>query len=188
MNDLTKLREATDKVLHGLNADESLKHRILQRAAAEDNKRQHVFRALPAFCSVVAVLLVAVAALNGLQPVSPAGSVEMYVFAAGEKETIPPEKESSPLPEGFDPEDVISIELSGVGIIRDSVHCTALTRTLMNGSQKTEPFTASGDVLLQITTSSGNVYRFETDEPYLSGEAYWTCPGFFTLFHRLLDQ
>ena len=77
MKDLNRLREVSDNVLHDLTAGESLKHRILQQAASgTGEERRRVIRLLPAFCGVIAALLVAAIALNGLSPVAPSSSVK----------------------------------------------------------------------------------------------------------------
>ena len=74
MSDPAKLREASEKVLYGLRADDTLKQKILMKAAAGgDTGSRRAFRPLPVFCGVVAALLVAVIALNGLEPAVPEG-------------------------------------------------------------------------------------------------------------------
>ena len=96
MSDPAKLREASEKVLYGLRADDTLKQKILIKAAAGgDAGSRRAFRPLPVFCGVVAALLVAVIALNGLEPAVPAGSVEINVFAAGDNETVSPAEDGT---------------------------------------------------------------------------------------------
>ncbi len=86
MTKLEKMPQITDQVLHGLVADEGLKHRIVQKAAslpAEEERRNSSFRLAPVLlCSLVAVMILAVFLLNGLQSTElepihsfPAGSV-----------------------------------------------------------------------------------------------------------------
>ena len=193
MKDLNRLREVSDNVLHDLTAGESLKHRILQQAASGiGEERRRVIRLLPAFCGVIAALLVAAIALNGLSPVAPSSSVEMNVFAAGDKETVPPDDRGSEgifLLPGIDPEDVVSVEISGRGVISDPDQCAALMRTLSEEAQPADPAAEmTAGASLNIMTAEGRLISFEAEDPYLSGDGCWSCPGFFTQFSSLLEK
>ena len=192
VKDLTKLHEASDIVLHGLTADESLKHRIILKAVSEaQNVRPRVFRPMPAFCGIIAVLLLAVALLDGLKPVSPAGSVEINVFAAGDKETVSPAEPSPsvylPFPDLIDPADVRSVELSGQGSISNQQDCTALIRILLDESQPSERNVPVSGSVLTIRTDDDAII-FTVDAPYLFGDGCWCCPGFFSRFSQLLEK
>ena len=67
MNKLERLPEYTDSILHGLTADQALKHRILKEAAEQPKKKNILlFHAVPVLCSMIAVLLFAVVLLNEL--------------------------------------------------------------------------------------------------------------------------
>ena len=84
---LENLREETESALYGLTADDSLKYRILQKAAQtpiEEKKR--IFRPFPVLCSVLAVLLLLTVALNQVRPLSTVEAGDITVFAAGRKE------------------------------------------------------------------------------------------------------
>ena len=193
MKDLTNLREVSETVLHGLTADASLKNRILQQAASDaENRKPSAFRLVPAFCGVIAALLIAAVALNGLQPVSPAGSVEIKVFAAGDQETVPPGDDaavdSRSILSGADPSDVYSVELSGSGMVSDRKECAALAGILIRESVPAEPVDPCSADVLTITTVSGQKIMYEAAAPYLIGEKCWSCPGFFTLLEQLLKE
>ena len=71
MTDLNHLRNESEKALYGLKADETLKYRILQNAAAEpERKTRKSFQLIPVMCVVAAALLFSVLLLNGIPPVS----------------------------------------------------------------------------------------------------------------------
>ena len=190
MNDLTRLREVSDRVLYGLTADESLKRRILQRAAGNtDAGRKRIFHPIPVFCGVIAVLLAGVISLNSIKPVIPSDSVEMNVFAAGYKETVPPAgndtDESSPFPESINPDSVVRIELRGVGIIDDPKQCFSLIRLLQDKSHPAKAVETSSSSDLIIVFSDGDRFVFGTDNSSsLCGNGSWICPEFFTAFRQ----
>ena len=192
MNDLNRLREVSDRELYGLTADESMKHRILQRATGgADTERQRIFRPLPVFCCVIAVLMTGVIALSGIKPVLPSDSVEMNVFAAGYKETVPPSDnqndEFSPIPEDINPESIVSIELRGVGIIDDPAQCFSLIRVLHEESQPAKEAGTPSSSDLIISFSDGKSIVFSTDHSSrLYGNGSWSCPAFFSEFRQLL--
>ena len=192
MSDPAKLREASEKVLYGLRADDTLKQKILMKAAAGgDTGSRRAFRPLPVFCGVVAALLVAVIALNGLEPAVPAGSVEINVFAAGDNETVPPAEDGTGEAAVLaiaDPDQVVSVELKGVGTVTDPEQCASLLQVLTGEARPASDGVPSPDGVLKITYSSGDVALYQTKEPYLTGDASWTCQGFFSLFRPLADQ
>ena len=190
MNDLSKLRETSDRVLYTLTADESLKNRILLKAAAGENsnQRRRAFRALPAVCMVVAVLLIGAAALNNLQPVSPAGSVEMNYFAAGDKETVPSGNSFSSEMKEAGPENIVSVEITGTGIIDDPDQCSDLMSLLNEEAIPVEHPAAENAYAVIFRTAEGEEIRFNAEDPYLFGDESWTCPGFFARFRKMLDQ
>ena len=194
MKRLEELRDVTDTVLAGLTADESLKHKILQRAAEySDESSMRSFRPLPVLCSVITVLLVAVCLLNSLHPVTPAGSVEMNVFAAGSDDIIQPEDDSVRHNENevirlILPEDAVSVELSGSGVINDAQQCVSLIETLCQYAVPACSDSSEGDTSVIITFSDGSVLTFKAEEPFLIGEEQWSCPEFFRLIQQMLDN
>ena len=160
MNRIEDLRRVTDNTLHGLIADDSLKFRILQKAAQSgQDSRKRAFRPVPVLCSLIALLVVAVVALSTLKPVAPSNPGEMNVFAAGSKETDAPYT-------SIDPDTVISVELSGIGTVTDPEQCAELIALL----QQDEAVSASGaqeeGSELTVTSGDGTVYRY-----ILSGQA-----------------
>ena len=65
-----ELRQITENTLHSLIADESLKFKILQKAASsEQNDMSRQKRIIPAFCTVLAFLLIAAFSLNSIRAV-----------------------------------------------------------------------------------------------------------------------
>lgn len=67
-----ELRTATEKALSGLTADESLKQKILLKASeSEQKEHEPVYRPVLKLCAIVGVLLLMVAGLNSIRPLSP---------------------------------------------------------------------------------------------------------------------
>ena len=179
-----ELRTATDKALCGLTADESLRSRILQKAAgAGQEERRSAFRPVPALCGVIVVLLIAVFALNGLNSVSPVDPGEMNVFAAGSDDTA-----VSVIPDFVDPEDVVSVEITGIGTLTGAERCAALVSLLREKAAPAESSVPSAKSRLNITLADGSVIRYTVDEPVLSAAAAWSCPEFFDLFRQELGR
>ena len=50
MSRIEELRQVTDQTLHGLTADDSLKFRILQKAAGGEETKKPYFKPVPVFC------------------------------------------------------------------------------------------------------------------------------------------
>ena len=79
-----ELRQITENTLHSLIADESLKFKILQKAASsEQNDMSRQKRIIPAFCTVLAFLLIAVFSLNSIRAVPGSEPGELNSFVAG---------------------------------------------------------------------------------------------------------
>lgn len=178
-----ELRRITDNTLHGLVADESLKFRILQKAAGQDKASAlRPFRAMPALCAVIAALLIAVLALNTLQPVTSAGPGEIIAFAAGN----PDSHDSAILPSGFDMRSVVKIELTGIGTVTDPQQCILLCTLLKDQSESVEPGEVSNKNRLVISLSDGTSVSFDAADPFLTGSdgRIWSCAAFFTDFNN----
>ncbi len=185
------LREATDKVLFGLTADDSLKQRILQNAASGRNSSsRRFFSPVPAFCAVIAMLLITVGVLNNLRPVDPAASVEMNVFSAGSVDISPsPDSEVSVLPAGFVSENVTSVEMSGYKPVTDPQECAALIAALEESELSAESVDAESAGSVVIHSSDGSSYRFDVCEPYLLSDGQCRrCETFFTLYHEISKE
>ena len=129
MSRIEELREVTDQTLHGLTADDSLKFRILQKAAGGEETKKPYFKPVPVFCAACAVLLVMVMALNSLKPVSNTPG-EINVFAAGSTEKPADMEQAGLLPAGFEAGSVVSVELDGVGSVTDLEKCASLAGML----------------------------------------------------------
>ena len=184
MNNLEELHAVSDKVLSGLTADDSLKQRILQTAVLSGEKAQkRGFSPIPAFCSVIVLLLITVGVLNNLRPVDPASSVEMNVFSAGSVEISPsPEQSVSGLPAGIIPDNIISFELSDSVIVSSADKCAALAEALGKCITCEEPADTDSDRHLIIRCKDGNQYQFNVSEPYISNGLCWSCEAFFSLY------
>ncbi len=193
MSDLNKLREVSDQILHELTADESLKQRILEKAA-DTSKVSPIstFRPLPVFCSIMVLLLTAAVVLNRLQPVNSAADVEMNVFAAGNRETVPPEDgltgETGSILTGIEPEDIVAVELSGSDTITDPELCVSLIRILIDEAVPAEEPETDKDEKLIIRTGHGSEIVFDIAAPYLVGDRCWLCRPFFSMLQEIADE
>ena len=181
------LREATDKVLFGLTADDSLKQRIFQKAASDrESSSRRLFGPVPAFCAVVAMLLITVGVLNNLAPVNPAASVEMNVFSAGSVDISPaPDYPVSVFPAGFSSEIVSSVEINEKKPVTDPEECAALIAALEESEITDQPFGADSEGQVIVHCSDGSSYQFIASEPYLSYDGQsWICESFFALYQE----
>ena len=188
---LRDLPQITDKTLHGLTADDTIKHRIIQKVTESGRPEpQKRFRPVPVLCGLIAAALIAAIALNGINPVQPVSPGEMNVFAAGSKDSdstvaIP---ESGFLPE-LEPDAVVSIEITGLGKCTDPSACASLISTLKDEAVLYESNAAlSGAAQLQITLRDGSPMIFYADEPCLFGDQCYLCPTFFECFREALDR
>ena len=192
MKNLDQLHEVTDKALWGLTADESLKYRILQKAAmtGPEKSSRPGRRFIPVLCSSVALLLVCLFAVNGLKPVVPA---DMKVFPAGQLNLASQEGNQVNPSAAFSfpvlkPDSVTSVEWKNEGIVADSGICNKLIHRLQDQSEKKEdvPFEENG--ILIITAGDGTSFEYPVDEPYiLEGGTIWDCSSFFELFRQSAD-
>lgn len=179
------LRQITDNTLHSLIADESLKYRILQKAASSeqiDKSRQK--RLIPVFCTVLAALLIAAVSLNSIQAVPSSVPGDLNSFTAGGTDPA----SSFPLPEGFNPDSVLSVEMEGLGTVNDPGQCAALTQLLIDQSVSTDHMDPAADGKLIITSSGGQTCVFEVCNPYLISQdnQCWSCSGFFSEFSKMI--
>ncbi len=178
-----ELRQITENTLHSLIADESLKFRILQKAASSEHQdRSYGRKLVPVFCTVLAALLIAAISLNSIQAVPSSAPGELNSFTAGGTNT------SSLLPEDFNPDSVLSVRIEHLGSIDDSDHCSALTQLLLDQSVQADLIDSVTDGKLFITTSEGESYVFLIRDPYLISQdnQCWSCPAFFSQFNKLI--
>lgn len=183
MNRPEDIRVVTDKALYGLTADESLKFRILQKAAACNEKEQRRFaHPVPVLCAVVAFLVIVAVSINGIQPVQPVVPGEMTVFAAGgtDERTV---SSIAKIESGH----VVSVEVTGLGTIADSTQCDSLVGLLKNNADSTAEEPEQWTDKIVIRTDDGSVYEYNAAEPYLADGANLQCPAFFSMMHELLD-
>ena len=188
MSRIEELREVTDQTLHGLTADDSLKFRILQKAAGGEETKKPYFKPVPVFCAACAVLLVMVLALNSLKPVSNTPG-EINVFAAGSTEKPADMEQAGLLPAGFEAGSVVSVELDGVGSVTDLEKCASLAGMLDGRASASEYAYAACGSHLKITAADGTVLTFGANEPYLIAEdgSCWSCPEFFTELRKEIE-
>lgn len=186
-----ELRRAAENTLYGLTADDSLKYRILQKAAEhEDSKKRKLLHPLPALCSVLAMLFVAILALNSLQPVNSAGPGEINAFTAGNIQEDLSEEVSNPF-KRINSDSVISVNISGESSVNDHDMCAALIALLQDAAASDAArIDSAKKCRLQISSSDGTVYEFDADNPYLSdSEGHnWNCSEFFSEFDRLVKE
>ena len=178
------LRQITENTLHSLVADESLKYRILQKAASSEQiDRSRRKKLIPVFCTVLAALLIAAVSLNSLQSVPSSGPGELNSFTAGNTDDA-----SSVFPENFNPDSVVSLEVERLGTIVDADQCSALSKLLLNQSVPADIADPAEDGRLIVTTSDGNSYVFITGNPYLISpdQQCWSCPAFFREINSII--
>jgi len=174
-----ELRSATDKALHGLTADESLKQRILLKASQNTQpSRNSVSRPVLKLCAVVGVLLLMVVALNSVRPLSPSTSGEMNVFAAGGKDTA----SATPFSQ-IDIDDVSGISIDGVDY--DDALGADVIRLLQSEAKETDADIPAGNNYIVIRMKNGKEYAFGISEPYVYNDSKcWTCSGLFSLLQN----
>ena len=191
MKNPEELREVSEKVLFGLTADDSLKQRILQNAvSAGRTSSRKLFSPVPAFCTVIAMLLITVGVLNSIRPVDPAATVEMNVFSAGSVDISPsPDASDSVFPAGFQAEAVVSVELTGRNAITDPRKCRALADALMNCTVSDESPDLNDAGKVTILCDNGTIYQYNASDPYLSDDSKcWSCEEFFSLCNEYFND
>ena len=186
MNNIEELREVTEKALYGLSADDSLKQRILQKASGySEDIHNRKFHTVPVFCTVLAALVLSLVLLNGLTPVNPASPGEINVFAAGNENVSSSENvQNKTILHEVDAHSVVSLELSGFGLINDPNLCSDLIGTLQSRAEKAEDGRGTNQGNLIITLSDGTVLCVAAEEPFIFSEVYWFCPEFFIQFRE----
>lgn len=188
MNNLNNFRDITDKALCGLTADESLKQRILQRAADSSvSPAKKPLFLIPVCCTVLAVLLIAVSFLNGLQPVSPATPGEINVFTAGNHDSsYSADQNLCPVDQSISADNIASIIFTDFGVIEDPSLCSLLFSTIQEKSVPSDSPAAAERMELTIIVNDGTEIHFDTEDPYIIGDQCWYCPEFFELVRRSL--
>ena len=174
-----ELRSATDKALHGLTADESLKQRILLKASqTTQTSRNSVSRPVLKLCAVVGVLLIMVVALNSVRPFSPSTPGEMNVFAAGGKDT------ASATP--FSQIEIDNVSGVSIGSIHyDDALGADVIRILQSEAKEADADIPIGDDRIVIRMKDGKEYVFGISEPYVYNDSNcWTCNGLFSLLRN----
>ena len=184
MMKLENLREETESALYGLTADDSLKYRILQKAAQtpiEETKRN--FRPFPVLCSVLAVLLLLTVALNQVRPLSTIEAGDITVFAAGRKE-----EGSTSVFSNIEASDIISMELTSVGKIDTPEDCSALLGVLRQDSFPAADEKWDNEEYLVICTADGQSIRYPVNEPYFLDNTCWECEAVFDQFREITGK
>ena len=177
MTDLNHLRNESEKALYGLKADETLKYRILQNAAAEpERKTRKSFQLIPVMCVVAAALLFSVLLLNGIPPVSHPEAGNINVFTAGGDPSV------SSWPDRIGQEKIVSIEPEDRSPVLDQELCASLIEILRTEAVKMEklpdPFSSAKTMI--VKTESGEQFLLSVSEPYIwFDNVSYECPGFF---------
>ena len=185
------LQQATEKALFNLTADDSLKQRILEKAAGYQtvSRKSRILTSIPAFCTVMAVLMLVLTVMNGLKPVDPASSVEINVFSAGSSDDVSPvDHTGADVFDMLNPDTVVSVELTGIGTITDTEACSSLISLLQHSSVPTDYSFDKSAHTLYIISADGTKLTFNVEEPYLENGSCWSCPEFFVRLHELTDQ
>ena len=178
-----ELRTATEKALSGLTADESLKQKILLKASeSEQNRHEPVYRPVLKLCAIVGVLLLMVAGLNSIRPLSPSAPGEMTVFAAGGKDSA-----GASLFAQIDTDKIAGIKIGNQDLITDS-QCSDLIRLLQSEARESEAEASAETDLMSLQMTDGTEKVFEISDPYLFKDGKcWTCPGFFARMQNILE-
>lgn len=189
MNKLERLPEYTDSILHGLTADQALKHRILKEAAEQPKKKNILlFHAVPVLCSMIAVLLFAVVLLNELKPVSGSDQGEMTVFAAGSNQTASPETVYSfeKIIKETDSKTISRIEFVNGTVISEPETCAVLFSILKDKALPVDNHDLPESAVMTIAFSDGSSIQLESYPPLLTdGKKVWTCQAFFDAINDL---
>ena len=182
------LRMITENTLSGLVADESLKFRILQKAAGQDEfPAKRFLRTVSLLRSALAVLLVAVFALNSVDPIQSAGPGDMIAFTAGKTAS----NHDSLFSDGFDTDSVIRIQWDGAEPVSDPQECSSLVSVLKEHSSEVSDQTGlfSEYRRLVISAADGSSCSFDTAAgSYLITDdgRWWSCDLFFTELNKLI--
>ena len=192
MTDLNNLHEYTDTVLHGLVADEALKHRILNHAAESGSNRKGSFvRPVAVLCTMLSVFLLMIIVLNGINPVSNENQNTMHFFSAGKNETEKPGfSASSVFLSGFDVHDIKQINCATLGTVRNADTCILLVRILTEQAVPGKhDFAEDPEDTLSIQMSNGSTVVLPFSEPYLFKDSEcWKCERFFDEYRKAAEQ
>lgn len=82
---------------------------------------------------------------------------------------------------------VIGMELSGVGTVTDPAACQALTETLLDYASYESSGSISSRQALLIELNNGLVLQLAVKGDNLAGCGVWSCPEFFEAFEASLD-
>lgn len=183
---LDKLPDLSDQALHGLQADEALKARILT-AALSDEKPSPRFRRsvrlIPVLLSSVAVLVLCVFLLNGKKPLSPQEqSPLIQSFSAGDglaAGSVPSFAAFASLPA----DSVVSLELRSRGAVVDRGLIVSLLDALKNPSDVVSGDAASMEDSLTVVTVDGLTLTLPAQAPCVAwSDGVRRCDRFFDLF------
>ncbi len=181
MNRLENLPEITEKALGGLTADEALKFRILEKAAASPAEEKRSFLRPALGVVVAAALMVCVLlVLNGREAVpAPEETPILRSFPAGAVSA------SGILPADAEAFGVSFLETAAGDKVTDNETVDALLKALRSAEKAEAPAGASAEGELTLQCKNGAVYKWTLHEPYLSvGEETWSCPAFFSLLGK----
>ena len=183
MNRLEQLRQITDNTLYELKADETLKFRILQKAVDPSKCSGRSVRVVPMLCSLLAVLLICVFALNTLHSVPSVGPGEINVFAAGKSEA----DSARIFPDYFDCGYVVSVTFDQSITVTDPDQCAVLVQILLEQSEAMGNRNDSSGPELVLADQNGTTCIFSADPPYLidKDNQCWSCESFFSALNQI---
>lgn len=181
------LRSATERVLHNLKADESLKHRIIEKTvSANVPAPRSSFKPVAVLCGILAAFLLVISAINGIQPLSDPGGISM--FTAGNQTSK--DEQDKPilnlvvLSEG----DILSIRSSAGQMINDKQKCAFLLGLLEGAKPVDDEIDVQRDTIT-IVKSDGTENVFAASAPYLSADGLtWECRAFFDEIREMAEQ
>ena len=188
MSNLERLRQATENTLHDLTADDSLKFRILQKASMDHEPVSHstrTLRPIPLLCTVAAVLLIGIIALNSYHPVPASVPGELNSFTAGSDKS-----DSGPVfPAEFDPENVSSVEFSQFGVYSKQEQCNTIIDILQNQAMTAEPSELVSEDRMVVTMSDDTKLIYRIQPPYLIGQdgQWWLCHELFDALNHFTE-
>ena len=194
MKQLDHFPEYTKQVLSGLTADESLKNRILMKAAG-DTGAERAFsrlflRSVPYLAAAACLVLCFGILFLGMQkPLSSQNEPgDIHVFTAGQQDPVVAGNETDSIQFGaIDPGDVVALSWSDIGEISDPEKCRKLAETLLASSVSADAAEEEFNATLTVKTADGKTMRYAVSEPYLWNNGCWDCRVFFDMFREYAE-
>ncbi len=178
------LYSATEHVLCNLKADESLKHRIIEKSVSSNvNKSRSSFKPVAVFCGILGLFLVMISVINSIQPLSDPGGISM--FTAGNQTSKDISEKQILNMDILSDNDILSFCFSDEQIIDDRQKCAILVRLLEEANSVDDMINAPVDTL-SIKKADGTESLFMVSVPYLSANGKtWECAAFFDEIQKM---